>query len=446
MTIRNMIITLIALTLLLTSSVLTACDDDDQEKTSIPTPPPTITEPPSPTISPTQTPTETSSPIPTEDVEFTIGVVSDLTGPAAAALIVVDQALEDVVRHFNEEDLIPGAKLKVIAYDGQYDPSRDIPGYKWLKEQGADVIITIATSTGIAVKRLAEEDKIPVFSLTVNPEMIEPPGWVFCMNVTGEPYKYTFLKWITENDPDFPANRPARIGAVAQYDPYAITQQEGIEQYCDAHPDQWEWGGGYLVDWSVLTFGPEVDALKDCDYVMPPSTGFAVPNFIREYREAGHTAKFIGDDAHMAYLGMMGSGAGWDTFDGMLVTLLNGWWTDDYELPSLARSRAEEWHTESEVASLRWAGISYLGAFMQQYGPVSILAKTINDVGPQNFTPEALYDTANSFSMTYGGGAEWNFTETKRTAWNACGIYQVSAEIKDLIRIDPDWQPFIYEP
>jgi len=421
-----------------------ACGDDDETERPTQTQTPTDAQPPTATSTPI--PTKTSTPPPAQDVKLQIGIISDLTGPAAQALIVVDQALADAVRYFEEENLVSGVDLEIIIYDGQYDPSRDIPGYHWLRERGADVIFTIFNSTGIALKDLAAEDEVVCFSLTTSPEMIDPPGWIFTLNVTGEPYKFTLLKWIEANDPDFPKDRPARIGAVGMQDPYVITQQEGIKQYCEAHPDKWEWVSGHLVDWSTITFGPEVEALKNCDYVMPPSTGFAVPNFIKEYSTAGYTAKFIGDDAQMAYLGMMEAGAGWDAFDGMIISLLNGWWTDDYELPSLARRLTNEYHTAKEVESLRWAGINYIGAFMQHYAWLSILAKTLEDVGPENFSSQALYDTATSFSMTFGGGAEWNFTDTKRTAWNACGIYAASAEIEDLVRIDPDWQPFIYEP
>ena len=57
-----------------------------------------------------------------------------------------------------------------------------------------------------------------------------------------------------------------------------------------------------------------------------------------------------------------------------------------------------------------------------------------------------LYDTAESFSLTPEGGAEWSFSPTKRSVSNAIGIYQVSVEAQDLVRIDPEWVPLIYEP
>jgi len=47
-------------------------------------------------------------------------------------------ALEDLVAYYNDSDLIPGVRLEVVVYDGQWDPARDIPGYEWLRGRGAD--------------------------------------------------------------------------------------------------------------------------------------------------------------------------------------------------------------------------------------------------------------------------------------------------------------------
>jgi len=69
---------------------------------------------------------------PDEDVVITIGSLSDITGPASNAMTVINMALDDVVEYFNDENLIPGVELKVVTYDGQLDPARDIPGYEWL--------------------------------------------------------------------------------------------------------------------------------------------------------------------------------------------------------------------------------------------------------------------------------------------------------------------------
>ncbi len=99
--------------LLILMPLLIACSGDEQEK-------------PAPSAEPTIEPAE--------DIILTIGVITDETGPAASAYIDMDMALADMVKHYNEEDIIPGIELKVITYDGQYDSSKDIPGYEWLKK------------------------------------------------------------------------------------------------------------------------------------------------------------------------------------------------------------------------------------------------------------------------------------------------------------------------
>jgi ABC-type branched-subunit amino acid transport system substrate-binding protein len=134
---------LVLAVLLIMLPLLTACSDDEQEI---------------PTLS-----TELTME-PMEDVKITIGVISDKTGPAANAYIDIDMALADVVEYYNKENLIPGVKLEVITYDGQFDPSRDIPGYKWLKERGADLIFSSIESTPIVLKPFVDKDKIVMFT------------------------------------------------------------------------------------------------------------------------------------------------------------------------------------------------------------------------------------------------------------------------------------------
>jgi len=425
--------------LLIIVPLIAACDDDEtEEPTSVPTAP--ATEPTAPEPTPTVAPTE-----PVEDIKITIGALTDMTGPAANAIIPVDKGLEDVIRYFNDNNLIPGVELDLVKYDGQFNPANDIPGYQWLKEQGADVISTIVSSAAVVLKPTLEDDEMVMFSLVTSDEVINPPGWVFSSNVSGEPYKYTLLKWLAENDPDFPQDRPAKIGSVGNLGEYAATQEKGLREYCEANTDQFEWVDGFMLGWETVTFGPEVTALMDCDYIFPPSTGFFIGAFIGEYRDAGGEAKFLWDDGQTAYLGMIVDAVGWDAIDGSIVSLLNGWWTDDFEMPNLANQVVNEYRSD-EADQMRWAGISYFGGFMQSYMSVSIIAEAINSVGPENFNSQVLYDTAESFSMTPEGGALWDFSPTKRSVTNAIGVYQVSAEVQDLVRADPDWVPLIYEP
>jgi len=85
--------------LLFTLPVMIGCNGDDEKE-------------PSPTA---VQPTVTGEPV--EKVVITIGHHVDLTGPGANPMAAIVIALDDMVKYYNESDLIPGVELKVETYD-----------------------------------------------------------------------------------------------------------------------------------------------------------------------------------------------------------------------------------------------------------------------------------------------------------------------------------------
>jgi len=380
------------------------CDDDDE--TEVPTPTETPTA--SPTVIPTETPTAPPTETPMEDVKITIGNMSDLTGQASQAMTIVDMALADLVRYFNE----------------------------------ADLFVAGLSSPPVTLKDRLAEDQTVFLSLTHNEAMVEPPGWVFCMS--SPVATMTLLKWIAENDWDYETLGPAKVGAVGWVGPYDEPLHNGLEAYATAHPEQFEWVGSYVNNFG-FTWGPEVEGVKDADYVFLPSTGGGIPTFIREYREAGGAARFMATDAQPAFLGLILDAVEWEGIDDTLFILPNRYYTEDYEVPNLCQEILNRYHDPSDVDDIMYGGLSYLGSLTMWYGCLSVLAESVNTVGPQNWTSADLYDTASGFSMTFGGCEEWNWSDTKRTAWNYLGIYEASAEAQDLVRKDPVWHPVLIE-
>ena len=126
-------------------------------------------------------------------------------------------------------------------------------------------------------------------------------GYVFSLGITPEYEAYTLLKWLAENDPDFPKDRPAKIGGASWLDGYSIVWFDAARKYAEAHPEQYDWVKGYLNEFSFI-WNNEVEGLKDCDYVFVPTP---MHKFVEEYRLAGHTAKFLGSDVQVAFLGMI---------------------------------------------------------------------------------------------------------------------------------------------
>ncbi|MFC2028047.1 ABC transporter substrate-binding protein [Chloroflexota bacterium] len=419
-------ITVLAI-LLLASMFLTSCGDDDATQEDKETPIETIQQ------------TEE----PAEDVVITIGNLTDLTGPAAATGQTITMALEDVIGYYNEQNLIPGVELDLVTYDGQLDPSKDIPGYEWLLERGADVIFTIQPATPITLKPRVDSDQVILFAASGDLEFISPPGYVFVVATSVPQYEaYTLLNWIAANDWDYAANGPARIGGAGWDWGYSNGVFAAMEEYSNAHPDQFDWAGAHLTPLGTFIWGPEVDALKDCDYVFVPES---MTTFVREFRSAGYEARFLGSDVQASVTGLVDDANLWDEIDGMLFVRGTRWWNEEGELLDLAKQLLYDNHP-GEADSIIHSGNTYLAANNVNV-MLDLIAQTVESVGPGNFDSQALYDVAQSYSMTVEGiEGFFSFSETKRLSANYYAIYEARSTERDIFRADPEWVPISTGP
>lgn len=375
-----------------------------------------------------------------KDVVITIGNLSDLTGVAANAMELIDMALEDLVTYFNQENLIPGVELEVITYDGQYDPARDISGYEWLRERGADLIWTPAPPTAATLKPRADKDQFMLFATAANLDELMPAGYTFSVGTIPEFQAYTLLDWLAYNDWDYTTNGPAKIGAAGWADNYLRSLFDAAEEYADVHPDQFEWVSGHLTDFG-FTWGPEVNALKDCDYIIVPNP---MANFVKEYREMGYTAKFLGTDNHAAFLGMVTDAGLWDEIDGMLFIRSTKWWNEEGPIIDLTKNLLNRYHPSEAEATIS-KGVGYI-AMANLYQVLTIVKDAVETVGPEKFDSQALYQAAQGFSLTIDEVERFNFNETKRYSTNYYGVYMADEASEDLIRLDPEWYHQLLEP
>ena len=375
-----------------------------------------------------------------DDVVITIGNLSDLTGVSANAMELIDMALADLVTYYNQENLIPGVKLEVVTYDGQYDPARDIPGYEWLREKGADLIWTPAPPTAATLKPRADKDQFVLFATAANLDELMPAGYTFSVGTIPEFQAYTLLDWLAKNDWDYVTNGPAKIGAAGWADNYLRSLFDAAEVYADVHPDQFEWVSGHLTDFG-FTCGPEVNALKDCDYIIVPNP---MANFVKEYREMGFTAKFLGTDNHAAFLGMVRDAGLWNEIDGMLFIRSTKWWNEEGTIIDLTKELLNKYHS-SEAEEIMAKGVGYI-ALANLYQVLNIVKDAVETVGPENIDSQALYEAAQGFSLIVDGIMRFNFDEMKRCSTNYYGIYLADEASEDLIRVDPEWHQQLLEP
>ena len=395
-------------------------------------------ESPSPLTEPDNHPNESPAPTP-EPVTITIGNHTDCTGVASNAMAVITKALKDTVEYYNEQNLMPGITFKVIDYDNQYDPSRDISGYKWLKEKGADVIFGTVASTAVTLKPFLENDKMVMIMMSPNTEAFDPPGWVFALgNARYDEQIYTLLQWIVENDPDFPKDRPARIGGAMFDEAAGQAILDAAEKYANANPE-YEWVKGFLPQ-IKFTWDIEVEALKNCDYVFP-----SVPpqSFVKDYREAGGKGKFIGTDAHVAFMGQIYDADLWDEMDGMYSIRPFRWWTDDSENMRLTRQLLNENHPGEEEEIIH-NGVGYI-TVQPAVMLLEAIKETVEEVGAEDFTSEALYNHLLSFSMEFDG-CQHSLSESKRTSNDYLNIHQLDAKRKGFFLAHEGWLPIVAEP
>ena len=238
----------------------------------------------------------------------------------------------------------------------------------------------------------------------------------------------------------FPKDRPAKIGGAYWAETYGDEILTGAEEYAMANPEQYEWEEGLLVGFG-FDWHPEVDQLKDCDYVMPP---VIMTSFVEQYRESGYDAKFLGTSAQLGFLDQIYKSNLWEELDGALFVATCRWWNEKGTLIDLTHQLLQE-NRSSQAEEIIRSGVGYQSV----YGSVvilEILKNAVEEVGPENFNSQALYDATESFSYTIDGTNRESFSPTKRTSLNYMGLYEARAADKDIYRVLPEWYPIVYEP
>jgi len=375
-----------------------------------------------------------------EVVTIVIGEVTDLTGAVSMATIPLHYAITDIVRYYNEEGFIPGVELKLVTYNTHYDSARVIPGYDWCRERGAEVIIAYIATDAEILKPFAERDKVVVAAASTTSPLMEPPGWAFGFAAPYGPQLKTILKWISEEDWDYAKGIP-KLGFVAWYVSSGIDQEKAVSEYCQTHPDKFDYVGGFLPPSGTMSFGPEAEALKDCDYIAVMST--SIGYFIRDFRARGFDAVFVSETSAGVFEGWFVDMIGWEGLDGFLGLETWRMWDEPYPNVELATELLYKYHPD-KAEEIIYMGSSYVGIFANGLPLFQIVEKAIEEVGAENFDGQAFYNVAVNFEVQFEGYPKWFFTETRRYLANEVAVYKWSAEAEARVRVS-DWLPLVME-
>lgn len=377
-----------------------------------------------------------------EEVTITVGELTDLTGPASTALKPIHRVIEDVVRYYNEEAVMPGVKIDLHTYDTHYDPGRTLPGWDWLKGRGAQFVITIMAHDALQLKPRAEREKTPVSCMGTARELLDPPRWVFSFSTTPAWNTKTLLKWITEEHWD--GQGIAKIGYCGWLQAHDEEVAMAMEEYCQEYPGQFELVGTHLAPVGTMSFLTEVQRLKGCDYVFSVA-GLAVGNVMRDYYAAGHTATLVDPVGILSSdQGYISDLLGWDAIEGWLSSLSSLTWTTPTSLINFLDELLHRYHSPREVEAIMHDG-GYSAPGHLVVAMFEVLKNAVEEVGAENFDGQAYYNAAKTYSTTspmWEGYPEWGFSETKRHLVDQLAIHEYSAEKKDLVWVS-DWLPLV---
>jgi hypothetical protein len=374
---------------------------------------------------------------------ITLGELSDFTGPASPAIRTLHYAVQDIVRYYNEEGLIPGVKIKLESWDTKTDSSREVIGYEWVRGRGAKVVITVMPQTGVMLKSFADRDKVPVCSLSTNEAMLQPPGWVFAFsNALGMEMK-TLMKWLSEEHWDYAHGIP-KIGFVGWSEPGGVEVEEAMAEYCQANPDKFEYVGGFLLPMGAVTFDAAVAKLKNCDYIQ--AMGYPMALFIKQFTESGYSATFIDAGQALSWRGFLANICGWEKIDGLLTASVSLMWGKSSPIVDLAEGLLHGYRS-GEAEDVVKTGNAYVGSFQQLVNIFQILAKAIENVGAENFDGQAFYNAAVEYKTggpMWEGYPQWGFNQTKRYLVDHVTVYKFDAASEDVVRLT-DWLPLMVD-
>jgi ABC-type branched-subunit amino acid transport system substrate-binding protein len=369
---------------------------------------------------------------------ITIGFLTDFTGPGGPAIAKLYPVIQDLVKYYNDEGLMPDAKLRLISYDTAMDTAKYIPGYDWLKGRGAKLIITSLPGGADTVKPFAERDAIPIFSFNFDEAMTEPPGaeWVFGITGPIAPEVKLMLDWVSESHWDYTNGIPT-IGLWDWETSDGTTRESAIKEYCQAHPDKFDLVGSFLVPSGTMNPVGEVQSLKDCDYIYAHSIQGAY--FIKNYRDSGYHAQFLGSTNSYGFYEFYQSLDGWERLDGYVSTMIVPFWDEENDAVTLVKEFIDRYHPGKTPEDM---GASYYGAFFDTLAVFEILQQAVTEVGAADLDGQTLLNTAVKYSLEVEGLPEYGFSNTVHYLVHGMAVYEWSAESEGLVKLS-DWLPLI---
>ena len=238
--------------------------------------------------------------------------------------------------------------------------------------------------------------------------------------------------------------RSPKVGCFGWNMSFGIDHAKGVQDYCQANPDKFDWVGAELTPYLTVTWSAEVNDLKDCDYIVVGAFAGGVSTFIRQYRDAGYDAKFVFDDASVSFINSVYlsvitpkelEGSIWVSFNHYLKNdpsalgdILN-----DNIIPNYAGDQA------TYMLNNPWAAESFcLGGHAVMEAWRDAVAQLDSGQEISDIDGEMLYDSLTSLQIDITGYPTIGWSTTSPLLFNDIRVYTFDDDIIDFQSLS-DW-------
>ena len=374
----------------------------------------------------------------TRVTEITIGELGDYTGSASHAEAQVHEGFRDYFRMLEEEAPIPGVRIRMVNYDTRLDYGRAMPGYVWLKGQGAILMAVVGGEREILASRF-EEDQIPAVGCT-GVEAIMGHDWVFNLVAPPEAQGEAILQWTMDTWDYAGTGRKPKVGHVGWAGlTTTVTYQRGIDRFVAANPGKFDSVEAQIAPYGSSAWAVEVSRTMDCDVIVLTAVGPGTASFVREARARGYEGKIVsGIEAFGGFWKLVKDATSPENLYGCFSARYIPWWNEDVPFITEAKEHILEYHSTSRAEELMGATGAMTGWAWAMY-TADAIRRAVEEVGAENVDGIALRNALAETDMTLEGwGNPWRFTENNNCLTWAQTMFEWSIAEDDWVAVS-DW-------
>jgi len=186
-----------------------------------------------------------------------------------------------------------------------------------------------------------------------------------------------------------------------------------------------------------MNFVSEIDKTKSADFIVVGMTGSPLAAFAKEARSRGYQNKFLSPlEGFWAFWGLVKEAVPVESRGTILTASYMPWWDEDVAFINEIKEYMEANLSESQQQKI-YNGTGRINGWAAGTILMDAIRRAVEDVGPDNITPEALRTALAETDLDFteaGYGNRWKLSE---------GVNCFAQAIK-LLEYDPDvdkWLP-----